>query len=275
MNLPTDLMYTPENSGKGGRSKYVKNIEKELCEVRKQVAPFNQAASQLLANPFRGGDLILIYQQQMEKTHKLSPRWRGQFKIIKTPNSFQVVYDDQEKEKITHVSNCKKFQERLVGVGDEAPPPGDAIPKQKKPVNQMNSQNVPSSGNKMTLCHFEVRVRGMTHAFDGPSRFLLWLQGEEDTSANICVQGVRARGEAGSQEVTDFFFKDLRMAPLPGRWQRRTLRYLRNRCGHRFLENGVDCKAWEKISFVREERESRCESLGIRADVASFVCNGT
>ena len=78
MNLPTDLIYTPENSGEGDRRKYVKDLGRELREVRKRVAPFDQAASRPLANPFQEGDLILIYQQQMKKktkTHKLSPHW--------------------------------------------------------------------------------------------------------------------------------------------------------------------------------------------------------
>ena len=67
MNLPTDLIYTPENSGEGDRSKYVKELGKELRQVRKTVAPFNQAASQPLANHFHKGDLILVHQQRMEK----------------------------------------------------------------------------------------------------------------------------------------------------------------------------------------------------------------
>ena len=75
MNLPTDLIYTPENLEEGDRSKYVKDLGRELRGVRKRVAPFNQAASLPLANPFQEEYLILIYQQQMEKTHKLSPCW--------------------------------------------------------------------------------------------------------------------------------------------------------------------------------------------------------
>ena len=74
MNLAADLIHTPENSGKGDRNKYVKNLEKGLSEVRKRVTPFNQAASRPLANPF---------QQQMEKkTHKLLLHWKGPFKIV-------------------------------------------------------------------------------------------------------------------------------------------------------------------------------------------------
>ena len=66
----------------------------------------------------------------------------------------------------------------------------------------------------MTLCHFEVCVGGMTHAFDDPDRFLLWLQGEDYTSADICTRGVPVSGGVGSQEVTDFFCQELRLAKL-------------------------------------------------------------
>ena len=108
------------------QSGYAKNLGKELREIRKRVPPFNLAAKRPPANPFKERDLILIYQQQMEKTHKLSPRWRGPFSIVKIPNSFQVIYLDEGREKITHISNCKKFQEKIVSAGKEAPPPGDA-----------------------------------------------------------------------------------------------------------------------------------------------------
>ena len=123
----------------------------------------------------------------------------------------------------------------------------------------MNCQNMPSSRCKMTLCCFEVCVGGMTHAF-GPDCFLHWLQGEEDTSAVICIRGVPVRGGAGSEEVTDFFCQELRLAEPPGRWQKRTLWYLKNRCGHRFLEEGAVCQAREEIS-AGDEMESHCKRL--------------
>ena len=72
-----------------------------------------------------------------------------------------------------------------------------------------------------------------------------------------------------SQEVTDFFCHELRLPKLPGRWQKRTLRYLRNRCGHRFLEEGAVCKAREEISSGKE-KESRCEELGLQAGDVSL-----
>ena len=145
MNLPTDLIHTADNVGKSNPSGYAKNLGKELREIRKRVAPFNRAAKQPPANPFKEGDLILIYQQQMEKTHKLSPRWRGPFSIIKIPNSFQVIYLDEGREKITHISHCKRFQEKIVIAGKEALPTDDVIPKQKNSINRMKGHKRPAA----------------------------------------------------------------------------------------------------------------------------------
>ena len=150
-------------------------------------------------------------------------------------------------------------------MGDEALPPGDAMPKKKKQVIQLNCQNEPNSRRKMSLCRFEVRVGGMTHDFDDPDRFLQCLQGEEDTSADIYVRGVPARGGAGSQGVTDFFCQELRLVRLPGRWQKRALQYLRNQCGHRFLKEGAVCQAREEIPGG-DEGEGCSKSLEFQAD---------
>ena len=46
----------------------------------------------------------------MERDHKLSPKWRGPFPIVKIENPFQVCYDDRGREKIAHVWYCKKFK---------------------------------------------------------------------------------------------------------------------------------------------------------------------
>ena len=73
----------------------------------------------------------------MEKTHKLSPHWRGPFSILGIPNSFQVIYLDLGREKISHISHYKRFQEKIINAGKEALPCGDAIAKQKNNVNQI------------------------------------------------------------------------------------------------------------------------------------------
>ena len=56
------------------------------------------------------------------------------------------------------------------------------------------------------------------------------------------LQEVHARGEEGNPEVTTFFRKELRLAPILVRWQQRSIRYLRNRCGHQFCEERAVCE---------------------------------
>ena len=198
MNLPADLLYTQGDSGRGDRSKYVKNLGKELREVRRRVTPFNQATRQPAANPFQEGDLTLIYQQPMEKTHKQSPRWRGPFRVTKIINSFQVTYEDQGKRKITHINNCKKYYDQLVDMGGEATPPSDLMLEVKKWAVRTNCQKPSSSRSKMSLSHFVVRVGDEMQSFDEPGHFLQWLGGEEGNSTDICIRGVPARGGTGS-----------------------------------------------------------------------------
>ena len=82
----------------------------------------------------------------------------------------------------------------------------------------------------------------------------------------LCLR-MPARGGADSQEVNDFVFEELRLAKLPGKWQKRTLRYLKNRCGHRFSKEEVVCKAQEEYHRKEWEEESCSESL-----VASCSC---
>ena len=118
----------------------------------------------------------------MEKTHKLSPQWQGPLSIIKIPNSFQAIYLDKGREKITHISHCKKFQETIVPAEKEAPPTDDIIPKRKKRINQMKGHNAPSCCPRIALCCFEVRFGGEIHSFDDPGHFLLWLQDRGDVS---------------------------------------------------------------------------------------------
>ena len=132
----------------------------------------------------------------------------------------------------------------------------------------MNCQKPSSNRSKMSLS-LSRSALGTGHSFCEPDHFLQWLQGEEETSADVCVRGVPARGGTGSQEVTDFVFKELRMAKLPGRWQKRDLRYLKNRCGHRFSKEEVVCEAQEEYYHEEWEGESCSESL-----VASHSCKG-
>ena len=112
-----------------------------------------------------------------------------------------------------HINHCKRFQEKIVSAGKEALPSDGAIPKQKKSINRMKGHNASSCCPRMTLCHFEVHFGGVTHYFNDPECFFFWLQDRGDASNDdVYLRGALARGEVGSQEVTTFFRKELRLA---------------------------------------------------------------
>ena len=110
MNLPVDLVHGEPAKGSGDTGGYVKYLQKRLQEIRRTVAPFNRQQEKAKENPFKVGELVLIFQQPMERDHKLSTKWRGPFPIVKIENPFQLCYDDRGREKIAHVRHCKKFK---------------------------------------------------------------------------------------------------------------------------------------------------------------------
>ena len=94
MNLPVDLIHGEPAKGSWDTRGYVKDLQKHLREIRRTVAPFNKEQEMTKENPFKVGVLVLIFQQPMERDHKLSPKWRGPFPIVKIENPFHVCYDD-------------------------------------------------------------------------------------------------------------------------------------------------------------------------------------
>ena len=109
MNLPVDLTHGRAVEGDQDIGGYVRGLQECLRDIRRSVAPFNKQKRERRENPFKVGELILIFQQPMERDHKLSPKWRGPFPIIRIENPFQVHYEDRGREKIAHVRHCKKF----------------------------------------------------------------------------------------------------------------------------------------------------------------------
>ena len=90
------------------RINWVKKISKTLKRIRTKVKPFNQCNQEKKKNPFCEGEQILIFQQRMERDHKLFPKWRGPFTILKIISPFQIMYNDCGREKISHITFCKK-----------------------------------------------------------------------------------------------------------------------------------------------------------------------
>ena len=120
MNLPVDLTHGRPAEGKQDAGVYVRDLRKFLNDIRRTVAPFNKrGGGGEWENPFKIGELILIFQQPMERDHKLSPKWRGIFPTVRIENPFQVHYEDRGREKIAHVRHCKRFKSlATTGKGD-------------------------------------------------------------------------------------------------------------------------------------------------------------
>ena len=154
-----------------------------------------------------------------------------------------------------HIRHCKKFREKVIPAKDEAPATGDVLQEQKERVHQARGYKLPSCCPRMILGRFEVRLEGETTSFDDPDCFLLWLQDRGDVPKDdLFLRGVLARGEEGSPEVTALFKKELRLAPTLVCWQRRSIWYLHNQCGHRFREEGAVCQTRQSGFVGSEER---------------------
>ena len=100
----------------------------------------------------------------MERTHKLSPKWRGPFKVNKIPNPFQVQYEDEGREKITHVRNCKKFR-GPTSDGNKPPIVAKGCRIDAKCLCQVRRQR------RMTCHIIDVLAEGSKWTFQDPAHF--------------------------------------------------------------------------------------------------------
>ena len=98
MNIPVDLIHGEPAKGSRDTGGYVKDLQKHLWEIMRTVTPCKKQQEKTKESPFKVGELVLIFQQRMERDHKLSPKWRGPFPIVKIENPFQVCYDDRGRE---------------------------------------------------------------------------------------------------------------------------------------------------------------------------------
>ena len=172
----------------------------------------NKQQEKAKENPFKVGELVLIFQQPRERDHKLSPKWRGPFPIVKMENPFQVCYDDRGREKIAHVCYCKKFKASTTSCNEnfvissndvtsndswtpQGGRPGDVeevcdlltpnegrpirstmanIQKQKKRGRNFKHQSLPHRRRKMLLSHIEVCFQGSVLTFKDIPSFAAW-----------------------------------------------------------------------------------------------------
>ena len=59
------------------------------------------------ANPYQEGSLIFVMTTPPERTNKLTPRWKGPFRVKRVPNPYQVAYEDVSAWRTIHVNHAK------------------------------------------------------------------------------------------------------------------------------------------------------------------------
>ena len=59
------------------------------------------------ANQHQEGSLIFVMTTPPERTNKLTPRWKGPFRVKRVPNPYQVVYEDGSVWRTVHVNHTK------------------------------------------------------------------------------------------------------------------------------------------------------------------------
>ena len=83
---------------------YVEELRQHLSLTHQQMTAPPPPAS---ANPHQEGSLIYVMTTPPERTNKLTPRWKGPFRVKRVPNPYQVVYEDGSVWRTVHVNHSK------------------------------------------------------------------------------------------------------------------------------------------------------------------------
>ena len=111
-NLPSDISYIPVTSLSNDREGYVKQLKRDLQDIRQKLSRILCHNRDQSNNPFSVGDKVIIALLPHDNTNKLMPKWKGPFLVTKVPNRFQIEYFDGSVTRLTHISYAKKYNER-------------------------------------------------------------------------------------------------------------------------------------------------------------------
>ena len=85
-------------------SEYVEAITQRLQLTHQQMASPSPPS---VANPYQERRLIFAMTTPPERASKLSPRWKGPFRVCRIPNDYQIVYEDGEMRWTIHINHAK------------------------------------------------------------------------------------------------------------------------------------------------------------------------
>ena len=111
-NLPSDISYTPVTSLSNDREGYVKQLKRDLQDIRQKLSRILGHNRDQSNNPFSVGDKVIIAILPHDNTNKLMAKWKGPFIVTKIPNRFQIEYFDGSVTRLTHISYAKRYNER-------------------------------------------------------------------------------------------------------------------------------------------------------------------
>ena len=101
-------------------SDHVEAITQRLQLTHQQMA---SPAPPSVANPYQVGSLIYAMTMPPERALRLSPRWKGPFRVCRIPNDFQVVYEDGEVQRTIHVNHAKPAKFTAPDLPEPVPAP--------------------------------------------------------------------------------------------------------------------------------------------------------
>ena len=83
---------------------YVEVLRQRLSMTHQQMTAPPPPAS---ANLYQEGSLIFVMMTPPERANKLTPRWKGPFRVKRVPNPYQVVYEDGSAWRTIHINHAK------------------------------------------------------------------------------------------------------------------------------------------------------------------------
>ena len=111
-NLPSDISFTPVTSLSDDREGYVKQLKRDLQDIRQKLSRVLGQNVDQSENPFSVGEKVIVAVLPHERANKLMAKWKGPFTVTKVPNRFQIEYLDGTITRLTHITYVKKHNER-------------------------------------------------------------------------------------------------------------------------------------------------------------------
>ena len=147
-NLPSDISYTPVTSLSDNKEGYVKQLKRDLKDIRQKLSRVLGQDLDQSDNPFSVGDKVIIAILPHENVNKLMAKWKGPFTVTKIPNRFQIEYLDGSVTRLTHISYAKKYHERCHYTEQEGVPRQTRFSCRKPRVRMARIRLVAGSGHR-------------------------------------------------------------------------------------------------------------------------------